>query len=402
MIRWPAFIGCVSNFSNFLDLSRKVVRNMECGVPVVVLSRNNTTQHMFRWTEMLLELMKKEHVDLGLLTYFSCDRKQKTKIFNACPACPAYFTCSREVAEDVKKTLPKIMSSTGGPNTLVATSLTPEVSTAIRYSGMIENKGQCTAMRHFVLPGCTEKTVDDIFASTPAVSTPLQALQGGIFAGIFGAEQNKRDLHPGYKPLPSQPLIHYRLANVPTPGIDEYWREPIVDATSPTPDELQSPAYRQKLSYWLNHEQPISLAVNGDDDLAMTLFEQTGLVVYTVGSTQTPALTAQARPQHGECFGEFPPRHLLQTYTHLPVIIPSATPGYNAEYDPAYLEEMASAAFPSGMEYCRDLFTGCSPLVLGFVKVVAAYLAASCGPKRGVGRDRTSIFGLQRPPLLEA
>merc|ERR1712232_807141 len=198
MIRWPAFIGCVSNFSNFLDLSRKVMRNMECGVPVVVLSRNNTTQHMFRWTEMLLELMKKEHVDLGLLTYFSCDRKQKTKIFNACPACPAYFTCSREVAEDVKKTLPKIMSSTGGPNTLVATSFTPEVSTAIRYSGMIENKGQCTAMRHFVLPGCTEKIVDDIFAPTPVVTTPLKSLEDGIFAGIF-AKVNDRELTPGYK-----------------------------------------------------------------------------------------------------------------------------------------------------------------------------------------------------------
>jgi hypothetical protein len=401
IIRWPAFIGCVSNFSNFLDLSRKVMRNMELGVPVVVLSRNNTTQHMFRWTLILLEMMRKEQVDLGLLTFFSCSRQQKTKLFSACPECPAYFTCSREVAEDVKKMLPKIMSSTGGPNTLVATSLTPEVSTAIRLSGMIENKGQCTAMRHFVLPGCTEKTVDDIFAPTPVVQTPLQSLQDGIFAGIFEGV-NDREVASGYKRLPSQPMIHFRMADTPRNNIEECWREPVIDVTAPLEKDFKSEQFVLNLCHWLNAEQPISLAVNGDDELAMTLFERSGLVVYSVGTLEKPALTAQARPEDGECFGEFPPRSQLQTFTHLPVIIPSSTPGYNTEYTHDGLLRAAVSPYPPGLQYCEKAFGDRSVIVVGFVKLLCEYLVDACGPKRGVGcGGRTSLYGLQRPPLLE-
>jgi len=157
------------------------------------------------------------------------------------------------------------------------------------------------------------------------------------------------------------------------------------------------------LCLWLNKEQPISCAINGDPDLALAIFERTGLVVYSVGSLDKPALTAQARPEDGECFGEFPPRALLQRYTHLPVIIPSSTPGYNTEYTKEYLCKAAKSPYPQGMDYCADAFTGCSDEILGFAKVLCNYLADACGPRPGVGcGGRTPIYGLQRPPIIDA
>merc|ERR1719384_2043251 len=147
-------------------------------------------------------------------------------------------------------------------------------------------------------------------------------------------------------------MVSYKINKEYPYGIEEGWREPVVDITT---SGLSSKAERRALARWLNTEQPISLAMNVDWDIAREIFETTSLVVYTAGTPDKPALTCQARPQDGECFGEFPPRHQLKTFTHLPVIIPSSTPGYNCIYTEHYLNEKATGALPAGLEWASVL-----------------------------------------------
>ena len=83
-------------------------------------------------------------------------RAEFERLYEAGPAASTlYVTSSRDVAHRLCSMHGRVVASTGGPNTLVATALTPEVEEAIRMSATIENAGQCTALRHAVVPGAS-------------------------------------------------------------------------------------------------------------------------------------------------------------------------------------------------------------------------------------------------------
>uniref|UniRef100_A0A7S4JL18 Aldehyde dehydrogenase domain-containing protein n=1 Tax=Paramoeba aestuarina TaxID=180227 RepID=A0A7S4JL18_9EUKA len=407
--RAPAFVGPVSNFSNFLDLCRKVLRNVELGVPVVVLSRENTTQHMYRWFQMLVRLFQKHGVDTGLLTYASASKEGKQKLFNANPDGALYITSSREVAKLIKSMHPNTVSSTGGPNTLVAPKMTKEIADAVKLSAMIENSGQCTALRHACIPDTTIKDLEDIFSDAPTVSTPQDALSAGAFAGVFeGSHQAPFELLDGYSTHPDNSSIAYRQSStLPPNDISEQWRQTYVDLTSPKASEFGTDEMVGSLAKWLVRNQPITLAMNighdGDMGYARKLFEQTGQVVYTVGFEGSPALTCQARPQEGEVFGEFPIRSQLGAHTKYPVVVPSPTAGYNSHYNIEFLQNKGKDSSADG-ELGQLLSSVDSSAVRGFCLLLNEYLADAAGAHRGDGSktggpNRTILYGLQRPPM---
>ena len=410
--RAPAFVGCVSNFSNFLDLSRKCLRNIELGVPAIILSRRNTTQHMYRWAKILVDLMEKHGVDPGLVTYAAFSLEDQQRIFKASPEGALYITCNREIAALVKSLHGNVMSSTGGPNTLVAPQMTQEISDAIQLSCMIENSGQCTALRHAYVGGATDEDMVSMFDAAPTISSPQDALENGAFAGVFD------DTHPapfhlakGYSTHPNHSNIAYRVSShLPEDDIDEHWRQTYVDMTGANKENfLQSDDDVNALAGWLVRNQPISLAmntVNGDMTYARKLFERTGQVVYTVGHEGNVALTCQARPQEGEVFGEFPVRKDLGKYTRYPVVVPSPTPAYNCHYQQSYLEEYYRSHKDNNGDVYLDKILKHVRLesVGGFCLLLKDYLADAVGANRGNGKDtggpdRTILYGLQRPPL---
>jgi len=219
------------------------------------------------------------------------------------------------------------------------------------------------------------------------------------FAAVF--KDSTFNLEKGYTLHPSRLPIAYRIGDKLPNELKEYWRKIYVDVTQA--GNFNNSDFIEKLSTWLNTYQPISLAVNGDtyeESYALTkqLFERTAMVVYTVGSGDNPALTAQARPQDGEVFGEFPPRNQLNSITKYPVIVPSSTPSYNSSYNKSYLIRTSKVPLPVSVEYCRTLIKQTEKEeVRGYLMLLINYLLEACSPREGHG-TRTSLWGLQRPP----
>ena len=83
--RRPALVGCVSNFSNFLDLCRKALRNLELGVPVVRALALQHDAHTFRWTRLLQDALREAGgVDERMVAYASCGIAEQRRLMAAC------------------------------------------------------------------------------------------------------------------------------------------------------------------------------------------------------------------------------------------------------------------------------------------------------------------------------
>lgn len=407
--RRPIYVTCVSNFSNFLDLFRKSIRSLEVGVPIVVLGRSNTAQHCFRWTRLLVDLMSQQGINPGMVTFLCCSLDDIKEILRSCQDQTGnlYTTCSRELATTIKSEYPCTVASTGGPNTLVTTELNDAVKKAVQMSASIESSGQCTALRHCVVPPETnEAAAHSVFDSIKSIDDACQALKSAIFDGVFA--EHKGSATPnveGYKHC-SKADAYFKIDDkLPEKGINEWWRRVVIDFSKL---DIKDSENLQRLAVWLNLNQPISLAVNGQREeaikLGLELFNKTGLVVNTIGSTDDekmqPALTCQARPQEAEIFGEFPPRSTLSDYSRFPVVVPSSNPSYGATYTEIYLN---SQKVPHWFGDSTKMLLGemSNLLITGYCVTLIKYLqdVARYNPKPGFGKSRTVLWGIQRPPL---
>lgn len=410
--RKPIYVSCVSNFTLFLDLFRKTIRSLEIGIPCVILGRSHTSQHSYRWTELLVTLLKKHSLS-HMVTFLSCSLEDIVHITHTTRHSTGnlYTTCSRELAKSIMSKYSNTIASTGGPNTMVTTDWSLPVRDAVRTSATIESSGQCTALRHCILGrNISRAEIEDVFSTTVGITDPASALESGIFDGVY--KYHKGTQGPDsedYTYLPNADACVKVRSYLPRGVVNEYWRKVVVDFSQLTRHWESDEFELYSLAKWLNENQPISLAINSSRERALkvgqTLFEMTGLLVYTIGSTNNaampPALTCQARPQEGEIFGEFPPRDSLQKYTKFPVFVPSSTPSYDSTYTKAYLEALELG--PNFPNWCHEMTLHVHDRAIrGYCYELLNYLhdATKVNPKEGFGSSRTALWGLQRPPLL--
>jgi len=231
------------------------------------------------------------------------------------------------------------------------------------------------------------------------ISKSKDSLESGGFAGTFDCSQF--DDTPGYTNPDENMRVAFRMNGEDLPyEIEEMWRQSYLDISTA---DLKDEESLLGVCKWLNHHQPITNAINGKEmpfELFNFVFEHTALVVYTVGNSANPALTVAAKPQDGEIFGEFPPRHELNRYTKFPMVVPSPGPGYHSVYEESYLKKQAEKRFP--ISCMEGLVTAVKDKnVRGYCQVIADYLVDACSNtpiKGGHPNGRTALFGLQRTP----
>lgn len=424
--RRPIYVSCVSNFTNFLDLFRKTIRSLELGIPCVVLSRSHTSQHAYRWTQLLVRLLHQNDLDPGMVTFVSCSLNDLKDLLHSCQDRTGnlYATSSRQLAADITSTYPRTIASTGGPNTMVVVggsgkdggggsgggALPPAIRKAIQTSASIESSGQCTALRHCVVgSSATDRDIAQVWETLQPLNSPAQALQESLFDGVFKDHEGSPVPEEGshYQQSPATDAYYKVSDDLPSSGMNEYWRKVVVDFSRL--DVASDKVQMDRLVAWLNENQPISLAVNGPRTVALKvgleLFARTGMVVNTIGSSDKasmpPALTCQARPQEAEIFGEFPPRHSLRQYTRFPVIVPSSNPSYDTAYTLEHLKAQSLEECPYFSQSTRALLRAVTdPAVRGYCILLIRYLQDACrsNPRLGFGQSRTAMWGWQRPP----
>ena len=441
--RRVALVPCVSNFSHFLDMCRKTLRLVEVGVPVMVLSRSHTSQYPYRWVAVLAEELAAEGIDPRYLTFCSASLADQQAIIRAVTAAsasadadaaptPFLFTGARQLAAAIKRDVcDGVVASTQGPNLMLALGLPPNVAAAAAMSATIENSGQCTALRVLIAPekDVAPAAVESLFDTTPIGEDASGYLAAGEFAGLLEPPPRDSATHEadaartpnGYTAHASRRVSYKVRADLPdAPGttapepFEEHWRQVVVDVV--TPPAVDDESFVDSVGAWLVKHQPITFTVNGATGdaehaqptapphyaVARRIFERSALCVYTVGDADVPALTAQARPQDGETFGELPPLGMMADVTRFPMIVPSAQAAYFAHYSRDHLCARATESRPSDASTAlMDALVGAAsePAVGGYLIELGEYLrGAAVGPTR-TPAARTCLSGLQRPPL---
>ena len=132
-----------------------------------------------------------------------------------------------------------------------------EVQQAIRWSTLIENSGQCTALRHVVMPAATSDTVESIFRSDKMleVEEPKDSLEKAEFAGQFREWGGSFPEVSGYTRLGSGEPVAFRVNE------DEAFPYGIDGAESfyvGAQAHLRISSQRLFWATWLKTEQPYS------------------------------------------------------------------------------------------------------------------------------------------------